>query len=478
MTDNLVSVYEKLGEGHYLEGLAKLLQIRTCPVAAESFQLAGEQCIPQYAKQQGIAEEHLTERDFQVILQGLMQHGLTIELSDQCTFAIQDGMCIPVVPDTATSEEAVNTFWSTWDILVPQKEMHSVALRPLVDRAVQEGEKHKYPVHKMTSKGLLDFVTGYLERSILTLEDVPDMASMVFMPFGMGMFNLPKEVEDPFKDLAPGTAPDAPKEPELPIMPPEPVAPNEPQPPKLAKIPAEKLEEIKKLSWEDQDEADKLFAEAKAKVDKKNKPAQDEFDRKHAEWLNDPTHQQNMKEWNEQCQELQAKYDKELEAFNTFTETLLKEQTVAWQIKAGIEKIVTNVFEVIRLQDVGTVWASDKLHDKAPRSINGMPMYFSCAIMSKSDLKRVSKMVQEEFKRREDLRREMALEMGEDPDAVPPEKAKTVDDLVMEAEPVITQNADGTRTLEKKWINPDGTEGCISATLTGDGPIGPVYHLK
>ena len=433
--------------------------------------------------------EKLTDEGVANVQRAVMRADLNVSLSDRWGFKAhsivmqspQAGCFVLMVDPTMQSDEVLDSFWKLWDYL-PHDFPKAAEVRPLVERGVALGQQYKYPVGTMTSREILDFVNGSLARTVYTLEDVGSMAQMVFMPLALGAFSLPEEAGDPLSDLDAGEVPKRPAYPTEPKLPEEPKRGAKPADPEYLNPDPKQMQGFADLSWDEPDSADTLRAEYLAGIKAQNMAIEAAWFKEIAAWEADVPYKAALRAWKTKCKARVAKYEAAIEDYEANTAKQFTEVHAAWKHKSDLADLASAALQATRMADVGTVWADTAQDKPMPRAINGMPIFSSCRIMSKEDIAKASKLIDSELKRREEQRVELAEMMGEDPNIKPPEKPKTVEDLVREAVPKVTHNEDGTVTVEKRWTNPDGTTGLISAVmdsledLKGNG-AGGVLHI-
>lgn len=441
------------------------------------------------AEATALGVEKLTEEKVADVQRAVMRADLNVSLSVRWGFKAHSivmqssraGQFDLMVDPTMQSDEVLDSFWKLWAYL-PHDFPKSAEVRPLVERGITLGQQYKYPVGTMTSREILDFVNGYLARTVYTLEDVGSMSHMVFMPLALGAFNLPEEAGDPLSDLAAGEEPKRPTYPTNPKLPEKPKRGEKPAEPKYLDPDYKTMQGFLDLSWEEPDLADTQRADYLAALKVQNMVLESAWATAVAEWEKDTPYKAALRAWKTKCKALKAKYEAALKNYEENAAKRYREEHAAWERKSDLADMAYAALQATRMSDVGTVWADTAQDKPMPRAINGMPMFSSCRIMSKADIAKASKLIDSELRRREEQRVELAEMMGEDPNIKPPEKPKTVGDLVREAVPKVTHNEDGTVTVEKRWTNPDGTAGLISAVmdsledLKGNG-VGGVLHI-
>lgn len=316
-----------------------------------------------------------------------------------------------VAPD-ATADEVYESFWSFWDYLNHEYPKADV-LRPLVEQAAAEGQKHRYTVGRtMKADELLQFVRGWMGRTVFTLEDVGSDAGMVFMPLSFGIFNLPKETPNPIDALVPTVGP----EPPCPPYPPKPAAPHKPkrapkpQQPTLAEPDATLLAELNDLSWDDHDEAERRQKAHYADLKQRNEAALQQWRQAVAAWEADEDYSKALQAWQDKCDAAKAAY-KKLQAQHAKDVAAWKVQHAAWHRDEATARLVSSVFDSVRLADIGTIWADTQRDYTLPRGINGLPMFSECHVMSKADYIKARKLIDAEFKHQAEQKALLEQEM-------------------------------------------------------------------
>jgi hypothetical protein len=88
-----------------------------------------------------------------------------------------------------------------------------------------------------------------------------------------------------------------------------------------------------------------------------------------------------------------------LERFRNFTMPRWKADVAKWGRDHVRRQVASATFHAVRLADLGTVWADSNVDKPMPGGFNGLPVFSSCRLISKTDLAIANKLVQAEKER-------------------------------------------------------------------------------
>ena len=262
--------------------------------------------------------------------------------------------------------------------------------RALTEQGREALKGHELPFPSLSKEDRKAFVFGYCDGQIWTDRDCRgDSVAMVFMPIALGAIGIPEDVDLSTLPPEPGDKPQPPKVPKTPKKPPHPIAPES-----LDKI--EPDPEILKgfeldVRWEDVRAKQKLerYLETIAVQNR-------ELDRQHETALS---------AWTLECAAIDQEYQKALDEIQAVEDAQGPERE-AYTEALRVWKLAKARYDAARtganrqfLKDFGCFW--EFISQAGPRSINGMPIFWSCRLMGKEDMDRCVKAIAIEQKRRE-----------------------------------------------------------------------------
>lgn len=368
------------------------------------------------AKRAADAAGKLTKAERETLNTRIWHEDLEVAVTERWGYRIgnvmqpsaHSGCIVLTVAEDATEDETYDALWLLWDHFKHSVAIDAATLRPLVERAMAEADQHKMPFARLSADELMQFVHGYLAGTVYTLEDVRDMASMVFMPLMFGAFSLPEGTANPLDAWMPKVG-DEPKWPARPTDKKSPSKPSRPAKPKepTAEVPdPETMQGFADLSWDDPDGADAQRATYLSGIQSRNEAATAAWRTAVAQWEADVPYRDALAKWKQTCKQVDAD-NKQAQEDHRKVVDVFKTTHSAWERADRLDCIVRGVFSAVRLQDLGTVWADTLRDNPMPRSINGLPMFSSCRLLAKADYAVARKMIDSEIQRREAQKQEL-----------------------------------------------------------------------
>lgn len=327
---------------------------------------------------------------------------------------------------------AKNLLWDLglWDSVITRSEY-----REWYELGVKLAEPHIEQFPDKDKSVLKKFVLDYCDGRIFCDHHVqnPRDLGMVFLVLFFGAFTPqePKEarLDDNGTEIEPaypgdgawhamkklpqyGSEPkrweEKPPEPAPPDNPPEPQGPPAPVFDDYDVEHEEKLRREVPLDIEVRDISDIFLGddegpvrEYRVQIDEKNAAIQAAYDRELAD------HVEKIKAWEAEKAQIAAsyasKYQEYLDALADWEAGApdFRQRYAAWEREKALAEAARAGFSATRLQNLGVIYEH---YDKAgPRSVNGMPIFFSCQTLSKNDWKRCIKAITRELERREDM---------------------------------------------------------------------------
>lgn len=311
------------------------------------------------------------------------------------------GICLEV-PTECTRDQALDAMGSYLNTIgVGEKECplpysEFLNLMSLGANAVRGKEMDFTNIDK-DQETLRKFVIGYCDGVVWTSETVdPGMISTVFLPIMFGALDLPKELVAEITPKLPqdlGTretfAEPEPTDEEPPKLPPK------PQKPKVVEPDPVQVDKLERREFFNTSIPGESLTTYMADIDAKNA-------------------------------EVATKYNVELSTWGSDNAPLLERQEAI--IKANVERKAawaerkkvaedTHAFDMAearyniaqagaRMQywkDMGCIWEATGDRNTAHRSVNGMPMFYSCRFMSKAAMARASVAIDREMEHRKSM---------------------------------------------------------------------------
>lgn len=294
-----------------------------------------------------------------------------------------------------------------WVKVHPFSAHAAVALRDYVDRTKDiEAEalltawrERAKQIPRMSQEDLRKFVLDLLGGAIYTSAHMNQYEQhnigMVFMPLALGGLQVPEAV--------------LPAVPPLDAAPAEPVKPGHPAKPTREDI-AEKVAEpnyeeidgkkVADLEFRERwDRAPKGSAEAyKADVEAKNAKLRAEYEAKLAEI--DAGLEGALKTWAAACRKIDREHKKAITEWEVRRAAWEEENADIIALHAERDRLHDEWFRE-HTEQIGVIW--EYLAQAGPRSINGMPMFFSCRFMHREDWQRALAAYERERERMDSL---------------------------------------------------------------------------
>lgn len=281
---------------------------------------------------------------------------------------------------------------------------------------------------------LKKFVLAYCDGRIFCDHDIRNRRdlSLVFMPVGFGAFGPQGPQEARLSPEGDEVSPAHPGEPawhamqELPTVGPKPerearplppsstAYPDQPPPPAEPEYKAYDLEHEDALRKEDTPSLmvttiSDLFSggnEAKVQAYREAIDAENDVLRStHQQKVLD--HAQRLKEWRTTKAQMDDVFLLQQQEWHAAVfqwearEASYRDRLLAWEQEAARANAARSGFIGTRLQNLGVIY--EDVSKAAPRSINGMPMFWSCQILNKSDWQRCREAIEQELERRENM---------------------------------------------------------------------------
>lgn len=259
------------------------------------------------------------------------------------------------------------------------------------------GKERVFAESDYTQEDLRKFVIGYCDGLVWTTENVdPNMMSMVFLPIMFGALDLPKELIEAITPLLPpdpGTkesfAEPEPADEPLPALSPKPKAftPIHPD--------SERVDRLERGEFFGTLVPGESLTTYLADIDAQNVAGEAKYQAESAQWEADNA---TILLVREEVAKANAARKVEWEARKK-----LAEDTRAFDLADARHSIAMSGARQQYWKDLGIIWEIMEGKNTAPRSINGMPMFFSCRFMSKDVLARASAAIDREMEHRKGM---------------------------------------------------------------------------
>ena len=332
--------------------------------------------------------------------------GLRVRARKQaCEFLVPKGSS---VEEAFKALEDIPVLWPdhdkellTWD--------EKLALRKLGHKALG---RFRLRIGSYPQDELKAFVMGVCNRQIWTDKDVrsaQDM-SLCFPLLAMGALSISdkKRAKIEARGFLPPEPRKEPEEPESypPKMPKLPTDPPKPEPPELQEeviLDPEAMSDIEqRIGW--QQAPDNARAEYEGKIKRQNEVIRHANDK-----LMQAYKEETLAAWEAACagvfdqiKQITADHDKAVADYHTSREPLMAEykaKLAKWELVNARRSEAEGAANMRYAEDIGCVW--DWFDKCAPRSVNGMPMFFSLRLMNRADWERAHKAIMAEIKRRQ-----------------------------------------------------------------------------
>lgn len=283
----------------------------------------------------------------------------------------------------------------------------ATALRDFVDRTGNEEatallaawREATKAIGHMSPADLKQFVLDMLGGRIFTSAHMSPHEQMnigmVFMPLALGALTVPEAVLPHVEPLPP--SPQEPKKEPHPDKPThEGIAGKVPDP-VYEEIDTKKIAELEFRERWDREPAG--AAEVyKAEVAARNAKIKAEYDAKMA--AIDKSLEEAMRTWAAKCRTIDKAHKKALASWEADMDAWREENAALLAAHAAREEVSRTWFTE-HVEQIGIFW--EYLDQAGPRSINGMPMFFSVRIMHKDDWQRAAAAYERERQRMDDL---------------------------------------------------------------------------
>lgn len=308
------------------------------------------------------------------------------------------GICLEV-PEQATRDQALDAMGDYLNAIgvgeecpLPMSEF--VALVNQGMDAVR-GKERVFEESDYTQEDLRKFVIGYCDGLVWTTENIPpNMVTVVFMPIMFGALDLPKELIDeitPRLPPDPGTresfAEPEPADEPLPTIPPKPKEFTTIHPD------SERVDCLERGEFFGTLVPGESLATYLADIDAQNVAGEAKYQRDLTQWETDNATTLRVRE---EVTQANARRHTEWEARKK-----LAEDTRAFDIADARYSMAMAGARQQYWKDLGCIWEiAEGKNASSGRSINGMPMFFSCHFMSKDVLARASAAIDREMDHR------------------------------------------------------------------------------
>jgi hypothetical protein len=337
---------------------------------------------------------HLGEEDFQWV--GEFRHLVWDRPLYRLFVNNQKGLSLEV-PEGATLEQAL-------DALEQFRKDHGLSQSKLSGSeqwaAKELGRKavgdRRFEVGRTPDEELKKFVLGYCDGRIFTDHDVrnSDDVGMVFLVLALGGLSMKDEVRDAIiKDGAPDSPGQKPEKSKKPTPEEKLKKPPKPERPERIKADPERLVKLERDGFwglAPRDAVERYKEEISAQ-----------------NWAQEQQYGKELVAWHGECVAIQlqqeaqdAEYAEQVKQWETET-AHLDENIAAWELAEERYKIVWGVVSQLYYENLGCIWES--IDQAGPRTINGMPIFFSCHIMHAEDWKRAKVAISKEIERRKDF---------------------------------------------------------------------------
>jgi hypothetical protein len=259
------------------------------------------------------------------------------------------------------------------------------------------GKEHVFNENDYDQAYLRKFVIGYCDGKVWTSENVPpDMITAVFMPVMFGALDLPKEILAEITPLLPpdpGTkesfAESEPTDDELPVL------PAKPKGHKLIEPDSDKVDKLERGEFFGTLVPGESLESYLASIAAKNADAEAKYNADMAQWETDNA---TLVERRDAIIKANADRKADWQARKK-----LAEDTRAFDLADARHSIARSGARQQYWKDLGCIWEIMEGGNAAPRSINGMPMFFSCRFMPKTVMARASVAIEREMAHRKEM---------------------------------------------------------------------------
>jgi len=244
---------------------------------------------------------------------------------------------------------------------------------------------------------LRKFVLNYCDGKVWTSENVrPDMIQMVFIPVMLGALDLPEDLKGAVASSLPpnpGSVEDfvglEPKDDELPSLLPEPLKPISTQPD------TERMDELERKAFFGTLAVGESLEGYMDEIESKNRTGLVLYDMQMAAWEADNATIMAQREAIIQANAKRKDAWLDRKKMNDDTRAFDK-------AKARYSVAMEGVFQQY-WKDLGCIWEALDGRNTTTMSVNGMPMFLSCRLMSKTMLARANAAIKREMEHRKSI---------------------------------------------------------------------------